>query len=147
MRLAETWVDLGGVLLIVGMCDRSASSSSVVRCSLRARGRNHIPKLLVFSVWSLLSAYSTSVTEWHLSVVKLRLPKMLRYVYIYVALRRGTKANVGLSQNEYASILAKRVNEEKAKKTELRSKLDLVRFVGVMMANTHAERRASSMRK
>ncbi len=72
---------------------------------------------------------------------------MLRYVYIYVALRRGTKANVGLSQNEYASILAKRVNEEKAKKTELRSKLDLVRFVGVMMANTHAERRASSMRK
>ena len=27
-----------------------------------------------------------------------------------------------LLQNEYASILAKRVNEEKAKKTELRSK-------------------------
>ncbi len=27
-----------------------------------------------------------------------------------------------LSQNEYASILAKRVNEEKAKKSELRSK-------------------------
>lgn len=28
-------------------------------------------------------------------------------------------------QNEYAQILAKRVNEEKAKKTELRSKLNL----------------------
>ena len=27
-------------------------------------------------------------------------------------------------QNEYAQILAKRVNEEKAKKTELRSELD-----------------------
>ncbi len=31
-------------------------------------------------------------------------------------------------QNEYASILAKRVNEEKAKKTELRSKSILYLF-------------------
>ena len=34
-------------------------------------------------------------------------------------------ANTGVLQNEYASILAKRVNEEKAKKSELRSKWHL----------------------
>jgi len=32
------------------------------------------------------------------------------------------RANAEALQNEYASILAKRVNEEKAKKSELRSK-------------------------
>jgi len=72
---------------------------------------------------------------------------MLRYVYTYTYPSRGTRADFGVSQNEYASILAKRVNEEKAKKTELRSKSDLVYFVCGSRANLRTERRASSMRK
>jgi len=40
-----------------------------------------------------------------------------------LAFGRGrARANAEVLQNEYASILAKRVNEEKAKKSELRSK-------------------------
>ena len=51
-------------------------------------------------------------------------------------------------QNEYAAILAKRVNEEKAKKTELRSK-SILHLCGTvwMAADLRLERRASSMRK
>lgn len=45
---------------------------------------------------------------------------MLRYVYIYGVAWRAYGL-ITVLQNEYAQILAKRVNEEKAKKTELRS--------------------------
>ncbi len=41
-----------------------------------------------------------------------------------------------LSQNEYASILAKRVNEEKAKKSELRSKPSFCPLLDKEDANT-----------
>lgn len=42
-----------------------------------------------------------------------------------VFMEEEPRANTGVLQNEYASILAKRVNEEKAKKSELRSKWHL----------------------
>ena len=47
---------------------------------------------------------------------------MLRYVYNYMGGTETSEANIVVSQNEYAQILAKRVNEEKTKKSELRSK-------------------------
>ena len=47
---------------------------------------------------------------------------MLRYVY-FSGIGERMCGLITLLQNEYAQILAKRVNEEKAKKTELRSKL------------------------
>lgn len=50
-------------------------------------------------------------------------------------------------QNEYAQILAKRVNEEKAKKTELRSELTSYLQWWYTFTNHEIERRASSMRK
>ena len=43
------------------------------------------------------------------------------YIYMAIVSLRGAWL-IGTGQNEYSSILAKRVNEEKAKKTELRSK-------------------------
>ena len=62
---------------------RSASSSSVVRFSPKAKARNHTPRLPASSVSSLPNVSNTSVTVWLLSVVKLRPPRMLRYGYIY----------------------------------------------------------------
>ena len=50
-------------------------------------------------------------------------------------------------QNEYAQILAKRVNEEKAKKNELRSELSSYPRFWYTYADHDIERRASSMRK
>ena len=60
---------------------RSANSSSVVRFSPKAKARNHTPRLPASSVSSLLSVSNTSVTAWLSSVAKLRLLRMLRYVY------------------------------------------------------------------
>lgn len=60
---------------------RSASSSSVVKSSPRAKARNHTPRLPASSVWSLLNVSNISVTAWLLSVVKLRPLRMRRYVY------------------------------------------------------------------
>ena len=62
---------------------RSASSSSVVKSSPKAKARNHTPRHPASSVSSLLNVSNINVTAWLLSVVKLRLPRMLRYVYIY----------------------------------------------------------------
>lgn len=62
---------------------RSASSSSVVKSNPKAKARNHTPRLPASSVSSLLNVSNINVTAWLLSVVKLRLPRMLRYVYIY----------------------------------------------------------------
>ena len=101
---------------------RSANSLSVVKFSPKAKARNHTQRLPASSVSSLLSVSNINVTAWLLSVVKLRLPRMLRYAYIYRCSWEGLGLIMAL-QNEYAQILAKRVNEEKAKKTELRSEL------------------------
>lgn len=60
--------------------DRSAASSFVVRSSLRAKARNHIPRLLVSSVSLPLNVSSISVIIWLSSVVVRKLPRMLRYV-------------------------------------------------------------------
>ena len=42
---------------------------------------------------------------------------------------KGHEANMEVLQNEYAQILAKRVNEEKSKKSELKSKWLLPFFI------------------
>ena len=55
----------------------------------------------------------------------------LLYIEIGTSGLVGCKANLSW-QNEYASILAKRVNEEKAKKTELRSKFPLHLPLGIV---------------
>lgn len=65
------------------MIYRSASSLSVVKSNQRARARSHTPKLPRSSVSLLLSVSSTSVTGSHSSVAKLRLPRMLLYVFHY----------------------------------------------------------------
>ena len=93
-----------------------------MKFSPKAKARNHIPRLPASSVLLLLNVSNISVTAWLLSVVKLRPPRMLRYVY-FSGIGERMCGLITLLQNEYAQILAKRVNEEKAKKTELRSKL------------------------
>ena len=103
---------------------RSANSSSVVKSSPKAKARNHTPRLPASSVSLLLNVSNISVTAWLLSVVKLRHLRMLRYVYFSEIGERACGL-ITVLQNEYAQILAKRVNEEKAKKTELRSELPL----------------------
>ena len=62
---------------------RSANSSSVVKFSPKAKARNHTPRPPASSVSSLLNVSNINVTAWLLSVVKLRPPRMLRYVYFY----------------------------------------------------------------
>lgn len=103
---------------------RSAASLFAGRFSLRLRARNHTPRLLVSSVSSLLNVSSISVTIWLSSAVVRKLLRMLRYVMTFKTwLLDDMCTNIGtLLQNDYAAILAKRVNEEKAKKNELRSK-------------------------
>ena len=100
---------------------RSANSSFVVRFSPKAKARNHTPRLRASSVSLLPNVSNTNVTAWLLNVVKLRPLRMLRYVCFLIMGERACVLIMVL-QNEYAQILAKRVNEEKAKKTELRSK-------------------------
>ena len=141
--IAGGWQPLGLILDTNAFVSyRSASSSSVVKSSPKAKARNHTPRPPASSVSSLLNVSNTSVTAWLLSVVKLRLPRMLRYVYIYRCSWEGLGLIMAL-QNEYAQILAKRVNEEKAKKTELRSELPLILAVGkhVLTRTQNEERR------
>ena len=49
-------------------------------------------------------------------------------------------------QNEYASILAKRVNEEKAKKTELRSK-SILYLPGTILTVTDVQQQSGERRR
>lgn len=107
---------------------RFANSSFAAKSHQKAKARSHTQKPLESSAWSLLNVSNTSATEWLSSVVKLKLQRMLRYVLLLLRLEPSVFTNAIL-QNEYASILAKRVNEEKNKRTELR------------------KRRASSMRR
>ena len=77
---------------------RSANSSFVVKSSPKAKARNHIPRHPASSVSLLLNVFNTSVIAWLLSVVKLRLPKMLRYVYCSINKGEGVRANHGTTE-------------------------------------------------
>ena len=131
-------------LLMLWVLRRSENSSSDERCNRRARARDRIPKLQRFNDWSRRNVCNTSVTGWHSSVARRRLRRMLRYVYIYSARLQKGIANARASQNEYASILAKRVNEEKAKKSELRSKW---RHIFLVMARQSLTNEQSAVRR
>ena len=108
---------------------RFANSSSAAKSHPKAKARSHTQKPLESSDWSLPNVSNTSATEWLSSVVKLKLQRTLRYALPLHDLELQCLLTNTILQNEYASILAKRVNEEKTKKSELR------------------KRRASSMRK
>ena len=60
--------------------NRSASSSSVVRCSPRRKARRPTAKLPRSSASSLLNDFSINVTELRSSVVVPKPPKMPQYV-------------------------------------------------------------------
>ena len=119
-------LEIGVLITMAGF--RFANSSSAAKSNQRVRARSHTQKPRESNVSSPLNVFSISATEWLSSAAKLNPQKKPPYALSYPKLLITPYTNI-TSQNEYAAILAKRVNEEKAKKTELR------------------KRRASSMRK